>query len=291
MPRNTPPMESTTIEVGDLTFSALAAGPVDARPVLLLHGFPQSAWSWRNQLGALGAAGYRAVAIDQRGYSAGARPEPAEQYRTPNLVADVLGVADALGWDRFDLVGHDWGAAVAWQVAGRHREKIRTLTILSVPHPFAFTKALGGDDQKGRSSYIEMFRQVGVAEDLFLADTGDGNGPGAGLRALFKQTGLTASESERYVHTLTQPGAMTAALNWYRASDGADLLGLGPITMPTMYIWSTNDPALGREAAEATADHVEGPYRFEVLEGVSHWIAEEAPSTTNALLLDHLGAN
>ena len=281
-------MDTTTVNTGELNFSALTAGPVDGRPVLFLHGFPQSAWSWRHQLEVLGAAGYRAVAFDQRGYAAGARPEATEAYRTSNLVADVLAVAHVMGWERFDLVGHDWGAAVAWQVAGRHPEKIRTLTILSVPHPLAFTKALGGDDQKGRSSYIEMFRQVGVAEEMFLADAGDGRGPGAGLRGLFAQTGLSEAESEPYVRILTTPGAMTAALNWYRAADGADLLGLAPISMPTMYVWSTNDPALGREAAEATADHVSGRYRFEILEGVSHWIAEEAPDAFNELLLDHL---
>ena len=285
-------IEQLRIPVGGLTFDALAAGPIDGRPVLMLHGFPQSAWAWRHQFGALGAAGYRAVAFDQRGYSPGARPTDVDAYRVGHLVDDVLGVADALGWDTFDLVGHDWGAAVAWQVAGRHPTRLNALTILSVPHPFAFGKALAGgnSDQADRSSYIQMFRQVGVAEALFLADSGDGKGPGAGLRDLYERTGLSEPEAKPYVELLVQPGAMTAALNWYRAASAEDMSGLGPITMPTMYVWSTNDPALGREGAEATGEFVAGPYRFEVLEGISHWIAEEAPDALNTLLLEHLGA-
>ena len=284
-------LDSLRIRVGPLTFDALAAGPVEGRPVLLLHGFPQSGWSWRGQLDALGAAGCRAVAFDQRGYSPDARPIETEAYRVAHLVDDVLGVADALGWTVFDLVGHDWGAAVAWQVAGRHPDRLRTLTILSVPHPFAFGKALAGgnSDQADRSSYIQMFRQVGVAEELFLADAGDGKGPGAGLRDLYERSGLSETETKPYVDLLVQPGAMTAALNWYRAASAEDMAGLGPITMPTMYVWSTNDAALGREGAEATGEFVAGPYRFEILEGVSHWIAEEAPDELNALLLEHLG--
>ena len=279
-------LDALRIGVGPLTFDALATGPVEGRPVLLLHGFPQSGWSWRGQLDALGAAGYRAVALDQRGYSPDARPSETEAYRIGHLVDDLLGVADALGWAVFDLVGHDWGAAVAWQVAGRHPDRLRTLTILSVPHPFAFGKALAGgnSDQADRSSYIQMFRQVGVAEELFLADAGDGKGPGAGLRDLYERTGLSEPEAKPYVDLLVQPGAMTAALNWYRAASAEDMSGLGPITMPTMYVWSTNDPALGREGAEATGGFVAGPYLFEVLEGISHWIAEEAPDALNTLL-------
>jgi pimeloyl-ACP methyl ester carboxylesterase len=199
-------------------------------------------------------------------------------------VDDVLGFADALGVARVHLVGHDWGAAVAWQVAGRHPDRLRTLTILSVPHPLAFRAALrdpGGSDQSTRSSYIEFFRSEGAAE-AFTADEA------AGLRALFAATGMHGDEVQPYVDALGTPDAMKAALNWYRAADLTLVEGLGPITTPTLYVWSTNDPALGREAAEATAEHVAGPYRFEVLDGVSHWIAEEAPEQLNALLLEHL---
>ena len=282
-------MEELELPVGEMTFSARAAGPVDGRLVLFLHGFPQTSWSWRNQVAALGDAGYRAVAFDQRGYSEGARPEGTDHYKLDHLVADVIAVADGLGGHRFDLVGHDWGGAVAWQTAGRYPDRLRSLTVASTPHPAAFTGALsagggrGGEgDQAQRSSYMELFRQPEVPEQMFLGDHA------AGLRGLYAATGLPENDVEEYVRVLTQPYCMTGALNWYRAASIGDVDHMGPITTPTLYVWSDNDVALGRDAAEATAQHVEGPYRFEVLEGVSHWIAEEAPERFNALLLEHL---
>jgi len=270
------------LAVGDLVFDARAEGPADGEIVLLLHGFPQTSLSWRHQLGALAAAGYRAVAPDQRGYSPGARPADVAEYRIERLVGDVLGFADALGVERFHLVGHDWGGAVAWQVAGRHPERLRTVTSVSTPHPGAFRRSIQDGEQRDKSSYILFFRSP-EAEPFFL------DNDAAGLRALYTASGLSDDAAEEYVRVLTQPGAMTGALNWYRAVDLGLVDGLGPITTPTMYVWSTSDPALGREAAEATAAQVEGPYRFEVLEDVSHWIPEEAPDALNALLLEHLG--
>ena len=250
---------------------------------MLLHGFPQSSYEWRAQLRALGAAGYRAIAPDQRGYSPRARPIGVDHYRAEHLVGDVISVADALGVDRFHLVGHDWGAAVAWHVAGRHAQRLRTLTPVSVPHPAAFSDALLGDDQRQRSSYIDLFRQEGKAEEVLLEDGGNR------MRAMLSGSGL-GDDVEEYVTRMLQPGAMTAALNWYRAVDIGSVKGLGPITTPTMFVWSTADMALGREGAEATGKHVDGPYRFEVLEGVSHWIPEAAADELNLLLLDHLSS-
>jgi pimeloyl-ACP methyl ester carboxylesterase len=270
------------LTVGDLVFDARADGPGDGELVLLLHGFPQTSLSWRHQLGALAAAGYRAVAPDQRGYSPGARPADVGEYRVERLVGDVLGFAEALGVERFHLVGHDWGGALAWQVAGRHPERLRTVTSVSTPHPGAFRRSIQDGEQRDKSSYILFFRSP-EAEPFFL------DNDAAGLRALYIATGLSDDAVEEYVRVLTQPGAMTGALNWYRAADLGLVEGLAPIMTPTMYVWSTGDPALGREAAEATAAQVEGPYRFEVLEGVSHWIPEDAPDGLNALLLEHLG--
>ena len=270
------------LAVGNLAFEARADGPGDGELVLLLHGFPQTSLSWRNQVGALAAAGYRAVAPDQRGYSPGARPADVGEYRVERLVGDVLGFADALDVERFHLVGHDWGGAVAWQVAGRHPERLRTVTSVSTPHPGAFRRSIQEGEQRDKSSYILFFRSP-EAEPFFL------DNDAAGLRALYSASGLSDDAVEEYVRVLTQPGAMTGALNWYRAADLGLVEGLGPITTPTMYVWSTYDPALGREAAEATAAQVEGPYRFEVLEEVSHWIPEQAPDRLNALLLEHLG--
>lgn len=278
-------MERLELAVGDRVFDARADGPADGELVLLLHGFPQTSLAWRHQLAALGAAGYRAVAPDQRGYSPRARPVEVEEYGGDRLVGDVLGFADALGVGRFHLVGHDWGGAIAWQVGGRHPERLRTLTSVSTPHPRAFRSAIEDEDsdQADRSSYVLFFRSP-EAEPFFLDDDA------ATLRTLYSASGLDEGAAAEYLRVLTEPGALTAALNWYRAADLGMVEGLGPILTPTLYVWSTNDPALGRDAAEATGEHVDGPYRFEVLDGVTHWIGEEAPDTLNRLLLEHFRA-
>src|SRR5205823_982990 len=209
-----------------------AAGPADGELVLLLHGFPETSWEWRSQLHTLGQAGYRAVAPDQRGYSPRARPEGVENYHPLRMVSDTLAMADWLGGHRFHLVGHDWGAAIAWAVAGLHPEHLRTLTIVSVPHPKAFAVALlKSDDQRNRSSYIDLFRQEGKAEEVLLA------GDGASLRAMLTGTGAV----DEHARVLLEPGAMTAALNWYRAMEPGLVGDVPDIVTPTMFVWSTND--------------------------------------------------
>ena len=254
-------------------------------PVLLLHGFPQSSHQWRHLLPPLASAGFCAVAPDQRGYSPRARPADVEAYHVDHLVGDALAVAEQLGWDRFHLVGHDWGAVVAWVLAARHPDRLHTVTAVSVPHPLAYVQTLasGSADQVARSLYIGFFQRKELAERVLLADEC------AGLRALFANTAFTDRAAlEHYVERLCDPEALTAALNWYRAVDLALLAGVGPVAVPTLYVWSTEDPALGREAAERTRDYVTGPYRFEVLDGVSHWIAEDAPDELTRLVLQHL---
>jgi pimeloyl-ACP methyl ester carboxylesterase len=279
-------IETIEIPVGAYRFSAHVAGPGDGRLVLLLHGFPQSSLAWRHQLATLAEAGYRAVAPDQRGYSPQARPEGVEHYATDHLVADALAIVDEMGGHKVDVVGHDWGAWVAWQLAARYPERLRTLTAVSVPHPAALSEAIlsGKGDQAARSAYIAFFRQEGIAERTLLVSNGDG------LRKMLLATGLPEEETDAYVGLMREPGALTAALSWYRAVSPEEAQGMGPITTPTMYVWSDQDVALGREAAEATAAHVEGPYRFEVIEGVSHWIPEVAGDELDALLLEHLSS-
>jgi pimeloyl-ACP methyl ester carboxylesterase len=299
-------LEEIEIEANGLVFRARAAGPADGRLVVLLHGFPQTSWSWRHVLPALAASGYRAVAMDQRGYSPGARPLAVADYRIGHLVDDVVAVAEALGTgasaantsgantsgastsgaERFDLVGHDWGGMVAWTVAGRHPERLRSVSVVSTPHPDALGAVImaGQDDQADRMSYIGFFQQPDEPERQLLGE----DGSGSGLRELFATTGLDPAATDEYVAVLTAPGAMTAALNWYRAMDAIE--PLGPVAVPALYVWSSDDPALGRAAAEATADWVTGPYRFSVLDGVSHWVPEEAATELSGLLLDQLSA-
>ena len=277
-------VETLALEASGFTFYALAAGPADGRVVLLLHGFPQTSRSWSAVAPLLAEAGHRVVAPDLRGYSPGARPGRVEDYVLAALVGDVVGFADALGAEQVDLVGHDWGAAVAWQAAARAQDRVRTLTAVSVPHPHAFTYALSTDsDQRERSSYMRLFRQEGKAERV-LERSG-----WQSLRAMYGGA-VAAADVEHYVDVLAAPGALTAALSYYRAASVDDLKGLEEIRVPTLYVWSTGDVAIGRAAAEATAQHVAGPYRFLELDGVSHWVPDEAPSELAAAVLEHLAA-
>jgi pimeloyl-ACP methyl ester carboxylesterase len=282
------------IPVGELVFQARVAGPADGQPVLLLHGFPETSYAWRHQLQALGQAGFRAVAPDQRGYSPGARPEAVEEYAMSFLVDDVIGIADALGFERFHLVGHDWGGAVAWVVATVHADRIHSLTVVSTPHyaAFASARSRSGSDQAERSSYMQRWAQPG-AEAEFLADDA------AGLRACFDAPFFTPQDVQEYVAALGSPPAMRAALHWYgaMASSGTGSGGGGPpprvapVRVPTLYVWGTEDSAFGREAAQATPAYVTGPYRFERMIGSGHWLMEQEPARVNALLLEHLRAN
>jgi pimeloyl-ACP methyl ester carboxylesterase len=274
------------IDANRLTFTARAAGPQQGRGVILLHGFPQTSWCWRAQLSELGDAGYRAVAPDQRGYSAGARPPAVGDYALRHLVADVLALADAMEMDTFDLVGHDWGGMVAWVAAARHPERVRSLSVVSTPHPLALRGALlGGDpEQAGRAVHTEGFRRPDVPERLLL-------GPdcsGSGLEALYAASGLGTSHARQYLAVLCRPGALTAALNWYRAVEGNEVTDLPEVKVPTLYVWSTGDGALGRPAAEASAAFVTGNYTFVVMDGVNHWIPETAPRQLARLLIEHL---
>jgi pimeloyl-ACP methyl ester carboxylesterase len=275
------------IEAGGLTFTGRACGPRAGRRVLLLHGFPQTSWAWRDELWALGGAGYRAVAPDLRGYSCGARPAAMAEYATEHLLGDVLALADSMEMVTFDLVGHDWGGMLAWIVASRHPERVRSLSVVSTPHPLALQQSLLGGDPPQYGAGTDAFREPEVPERLLLG----ADGSGRGLATLLAETGLDDEDAKMYVLALTEPGALTAALNWYRAMDSTPLIGLEPVMVPTLYVWSTADEAFGRTAAEGTGACVRGPYTFEVLENVSHWIPEMAPVELSDLLTRHLSAH
>lgn len=276
------------IEAGGFTFTGRACGPHEGEPVLLLHGFPQTSWAWRDELWALGEAGFRAIAPDLRGYCGGARPEGVAAYGTEHLLGDVVALADCMHMETFDLVGHDWGAMLAWIVASRHPSRVRSLGIVSTPHPLALREATLGADpaQAAHGAAMANFTMPDRAERLLLGP----DGSGAGLARLLAESGLDGEDAQVYVAALKEPGALTAALNWYRAMDSGALRELGQVTAPTLYVWSTGDPAFGRTAAEATAQHVSGPYTFAALENVSHWIPEMAPVELSELLVRHLAS-
>lgn len=275
---------TTAISVRDLRFSTLAAGSVDGELVLFLHGFPEFADVWCDVMRPVANAGYYTVAVDQRGYSAGARPTKVSDYRIEHLTSDIQGFVDALGRLRFHLVGHDWGAFLAWVFASKHPDRVQSLIALSTPHPDAFLNAIEADeDQKQRSKYISFFRMPdGAAESFFQADNYQR------LRAVY-QGKLPDSAVSGNIRRLAEPGALTSALNWYRALNLE--ARIGEITVPTLYIWSTDDLALGETAAIETARYVKGPYRFEKFEGTSHWLPEEAPDRVSALVLEHVRGN
>jgi pimeloyl-ACP methyl ester carboxylesterase len=271
-----------TVEAGGLAFDCLVSGPREGTPVLLLHGFPQAPDCWRELMGELGAAGFRCLAPAQRGYSPGARPVEVSAYHPDRLVGDALAIAGAeFGGAPFHLVGHDLGGMVAWLLAARHGEALRTVSILSTPHPTAFLRSLTSSLQGLRSLYMPVFRMPALPERLFMA------GSGAGLRAFLRAGGLDAEWAARYATALAQPGAMTAALNWYRAFP-LRAEPLPPVRVPTLYVWGARDVALGRAAAEASAQYVSAPYTFHVAEGAGHWLPETRSQLLGELLPAHL---
>ncbi|MEU5209051.1 alpha/beta hydrolase [Streptomyces sp. NPDC020742] len=283
-PATPTPFERLEIPAGPHTHDALACGPADGELVLLLHGWPEFADSWSGVLPALGAAGYRAVAVDQRGYSPGARPEGIAPYAVPELVADALAFADSQGAGRFHLVSHDWGGMVAWALAGAHPERLKSLTVLATPHPDALDRAAAEDsDQHHRLDYVRFFRRDdGAAETALLADD---------ARRLRAAYGGKVPEAlvDANVRRLSEPGALTATLNWYRAPESVISVPAGRIAVPTLFLWGSEDVALGRAAAESTGEWVDGPYRFEELSGASHWLPEEVPDLVTPRILAHLG--
>ena len=281
------PTTSREIQANGLTFHAREAGPSDGEPVLLLHGFPETSHMWIPLLERLAAEGYHAVAPDQRGYSPAARPEGIEHYTYAALASDVGAIADALGWQRFHLVGHDWGAGAGWAAVACFPERIVSWSALSVPHVAAFGAAIRDDpDQQQRSQYVTFFQQPGVAEAALSANDF------AGLKNVWSAS--SDEEKAEYLALFSQPGALTAALNWYRGSRGIDPtdpeVTFGPVSTPTLLIWGNQDTAIGRTGVENAARLMTGPYSFIELDN-GHWLMQEAPDRVIAEVLGHLRAN
>src|SRR3954466_6803281 len=220
--------ELLQVDVGDLTFDVRADGPDDGRPVLLLHGFPETSLSWAAVTPLLTEAGLRTYAPDQLGYSPGARPAEVGAYAVQNVAQVTADLMTALEIPRADVVGHDWGANTAWALAAWHPDRVRSLTAVSVPHPGAFTAAYRADpEQKERSAYIRLFWQEGKAEEVLLEDGARRLRRMLGSRA---ETGIPEDAVEEYVEVLSAPGALTAALNWYRAMDSGTRVD--PVAVP-----------------------------------------------------------
>ena len=265
-----------------LTFDILDAGPSDGDPVVLLHGFPQDARAWDRVAPALHQHGLRTLAPDQRGYSPMARPHGRAPYRLRETTADVLALLDAAGLQSAHVVGHDWGGIVAWALGAWHPDRVRTLTALSVPHPAAMAKAMVTSDQGLRSYYMGLFQLPLLPERLLLA------GGGEPLRRMLRSGGLSHDTANHYVARMREPGALSAALGWYRAIPFGARDAVGKVRVPTLHVWSTGDAFLGRAATEATAQFVDAPYRLEILDDVTHWIPELAPDRVAELVTAHV---
>jgi pimeloyl-ACP methyl ester carboxylesterase len=271
--------QTQTWRIGEFNFTVDIAGAASAAPVILLHGFPQNRCMWRHQLRSLSDGGFRAVAPDQRGYSSGARPGRVEDYSTDLLTGDILAMADTWVAQRFHLVGHDWGGQLAWLIAAANPQRVVTLNVLSRPHPAAFARALAEDlEQMQRSQHHRTFRRPEATERL-RADNFES------LRVGLKNEGVDTPDL--YLRMLGEEGALEAALNWYRATDIA-LARIPAVTMPTLYIWGTNDRSVGRRAAELTREFVRGPYQFVEIGDGGHFIVDQMPERVSELLLSNL---
>lgn len=268
-----------SFEVTD-TAAAGTSGP--GGTVIVLHGFPQDRRCWDRVTPGLAAAGYRVLAPDLRGYSPGARPAARSAYRISRLASDVLALADAAGAERFHLAGHDWGAALAWYMAGLYPGRVISLAALSVPHPRAFTSALTSSSQAARSWYMAAWQLPWLPERT-LSRRG-----GQGLRDILVRTGLDPASADRYAARAQDPAALRGPLNWYRAMPLSLREAAGPVPVPTTFIWGNRDPFVSRAAAQLCGRHVTGPYQFTELDGASHWLPEQAADQVAALLAEHL---
>jgi pimeloyl-ACP methyl ester carboxylesterase len=275
------------VNVGDLTLNVAEVG--SGEPVILLHGWPDSWHLWDAQMEALVGSGHRVIAPDLRGFGLSDAPEDVEDYGLGKLIGDVTAVMDEFKIERADIVGHDWGSALAWVLAMLVPDRVERLVAVSVGHPRAFVGA--GFAQKQLSWYMMWFQFPGVAERVLAEHDWE----------LFRNWahGGAARGSDEYMERqiadLSRPGRLTAGFNWYRANISPDTfasdgryLELPPVTCSTMGVWSSGDMALGELQMTGSQAFVSGPWRYERLADVSHWIPPYASGRLNELLVEFL---
>lgn len=245
--------------------------------VLLIHGFPDDHRVWRHQMPALVAAGFRVIVPDLRGCGRSEAPGAVRAYHLDHLIADLVAVLDALGIERTQVVGHDWGAVIGWQLAMRHPDRVSRYAALSVGHPLAYAR--GGLEQKLKGWYVLAFQLRGVAEWALRAHDW----------SLFRRLTTQASEVGHWIDRLSEPGRLRAAINYYRANLGIIIpRAYPPLTMPVLGIWSSGDRFLSEAQMTDSAALVQGSWRYQRVDGASHWLQLEAPARINELLLDFL---
>ena len=281
--------ETTYIETNGIKLHMVMAGPKDGKPVLLLHGFPEFWYGWRAQIPALAEAGYRVIVPDQRGYNLSDKPKGVKAYSVDKLVADILGLMDALGYDKANLIGHDWGAMVAWAFAIWHPERLHKLGILNVPHPAVMLNFLrrGDPEQLRRSWYVFAVQLPWLPEAMLRAD--NWRGADRALRGSGKIHTFAKEDIPEYKKAWSKPGAMTAMLNWYRAvvrhrpQMPKDLR----VKVPTLIIWGMQDVALSHRMARLSLDYCDDG-KLVFFEEATHWVQHDEAGVVNQLLMEFL---
>ena len=273
---------SRTLAVNGLEFPVTVYGEGPA--VVFLHGFPDSREVWRYQVQAVVDDGYRVIVPDQRGFGGAGRPEGVEHYDIQALAADIIGIMDQLGIDRARLVGHDFGAGLAWFMAAHIPERFSQLVVMSV----GSSGNPGWDtiEQREASWYFDFFNKTGIAETALTANDWD----------FFRRLTRHSGDQEHFIRDLSRPGALTAALNWYRANTRGwgglhSSLNYPLLDMPVMGIWSSADPFLKEAQMQNSGINVAGPWRYERIEDAGHWFMLEKPAAVNRLLLDFFNSH
>jgi pimeloyl-ACP methyl ester carboxylesterase len=279
------------VKANGLSFEVHVAGdPASDRLALLLHGFPEHAFSWRHQLPLFAKLGYRVWAPNQRGYGNSPKPKGVASYRIDALVADVAGLIDASGARSVTLVGHDWGGLVAWEFAARRARPLERLVIMNVPHPVRFREELASNPAQRRRSRYAVFFQLPWLPEWLLRRKGAALIVDAFRGMAIDKSRFPDDVLDVYKRNVLQPGAATAMLNWYRAA-GRAFGGLGTaaiIETPTLLIWGEADSALGKETTFGTERYVKD-LTVRYLPKVSHWVQQEAPEEVNRILEEWLG--
>ena len=267
------------VTANGLTFPVVDHG--SGPPVLLLHGFPDSRFQWRHQIGPLASAGYRVIAPDLRGFGDAPKPEGVEHYRLPVIARDVIGMLDALGLARVRLVGHDWGAGLSWFLAFSYPDRFEKMVVLSVGAPG--TSGSTSLAQREKSWYFLFFQFEGIAEATLMRNDW----------RFFREWSRGQGDTERYIKDLSRPGALTAGINWYRANVRPQMPAENPppapkLSIPVMGVWSDGDPFLTEDHVKKSPERLSGPWRYEKIEGAGHWMMLDKPAEVNRLLLDFL---
>ena len=269
------------VKVNDLTFTCRVSGMENTGDaVILLHGFPETSRMYYDLIPALVSEGYKVVAPDQRGYSQGARPPKISDYSIDKLSQDVIDIADAFHFEKFHLVGHDWGSAVGWVTVAFHSDRVISWTALSVPHLDAFFDAIKTDkDQQRKSQYINFFKKP-ILPELYFKIFGY-----TYLKDIWRKS--SQLEIEKYLEVFKQRGALKASLNWYRANMNNEDKFIGDITTPTLIIYGLKDMAIGEKSVDESEKYLTGDYKIEKLNS-GHWLIQESFEAVSNSILQHL---